>query len=189
VRHDGPGEAWSGFERADRAARGARRIRAFGKCAARPRYVQLTSPSRPPPGEPPLSLRRHLPPGGRWGLSVTMWFASNGGRVALRYRLSEHNWLAEADGMCITMVQAKPGQDSKGRIALRRVPGQSPVNPRFTPHRGEGGRRRIRAFGKGIAIPLPTSLGFGTKNHEAPRQRRCYREVVNLHHSGGAPQT
>jgi hypothetical protein len=41
--------------------------------------------------------------------------------VALRNRLSEHNQLAETDGLRVTMVQAKPGQDSKGRTALRRV--------------------------------------------------------------------
>jgi hypothetical protein len=59
-----------------------------------------------------LSLRRHLSLRGRCGLE---------GRVTLRNRLSRYNRQSEAGGMCITMVQAKPGQVSNGRIALRRV--------------------------------------------------------------------
>jgi hypothetical protein len=89
-------------------------------------------------------------------LSVTMWFASNGESVALRDRLSRYNRLSEAGRLCITMVQAKPGQVSKGRIA-----------------------RRIRAFGQGIAIPLPTSPGLGTgERGDGLRYKTDYRSTT-----------
>jgi hypothetical protein len=44
VYHDGPGEAWSGFERADSPSQGP------GRGASAPSGRGLRSPSRPPPG-------------------------------------------------------------------------------------------------------------------------------------------
>jgi hypothetical protein len=71
--------------------------------------------------------------------------------VTLRNRLSRYNRQSEADGLCIKMVQAKPGQVSKGRIALRRVRDRVP-KPRAPPIGGKGGVPRSP-----VPTPRPAS--------------------------------
>jgi hypothetical protein len=141
------------------------------RCAPSLRLIAIPLPTSPR-GTPSVAAATSPPRGAMRvvGYDVVRKQWGNGLRYETDYQ-SITGW-PKPTACAQTMVQAKPGQVSKGRIALRRVPGQSPVNPRFTPPiGGEGDGGASAPSGRGLRSPSRPPSGLERRTTKRPASK------------------